>query len=107
MKKNELIITVESDENHLPERITWRTSGDSNEKKARSIMMAVWDEEEMNTLRVDLWLKNMSVEEMKIFFHQNLVSTVETYRRATGDHPTCDELITYLKELGKKMGVLK
>jgi gliding motility-associated protein GldC len=36
-------------------------------------------------MRIDLWTKEMPVDEMKIFFHQTLVAMSDTFHRATGD----------------------
>ena len=37
-------------------------------------MLSVWDAvKTQETLRIDLWTKDMPVDEMKLFFHQTLV----------------------------------
>ena len=37
------------------------------------------------TLKIDLWTKDMPVDEMKLFFHQTLVTMSDTFMRATQD----------------------
>ena len=37
------------------------------------------------SLKIDLWTKDMPVDEMKTFFHQTLVSLSETFLKATQD----------------------
>ena len=49
------------------------------------MLLALWDEREQNTLRIDLWTKTMSVEDMKRFFHQNILTMADTFERATGE----------------------
>ena len=34
--------------------------------------MSIWDEKTKETLRIDLWTKDIRVDEMKHFFHQTL-----------------------------------
>jgi gliding motility-associated protein GldC len=35
-------------------------------------MLSVWDSKAKESMRIDLWTKEMPVDEMKIFFHQTL-----------------------------------
>ncbi len=79
-------IKVGLDENKIPEKLHW-TAQDSNvlDQEAKAIMLAVWDEKTKDTLRMDLWTKEMQIDEMKQFFHQTLVSMANTFERATND----------------------
>ena len=36
-------------------------------------------------MRIDLWTKEMPVDEMKVFFHQTLLAMSDTFYRATQD----------------------
>ncbi|MCX8081171.1 MAG: gliding motility protein GldC [Bacteroidia bacterium] len=107
MKENELKFTVFTDESNLPERIEWSASGQNSNREAKSVMVAIWDKTELQTLRVDVWTKDMSIEEMKIFFHQNMVTLANTYKNATNDQQTAQEVLDFLQILGTKMGILK
>lgn len=79
-------LKVQLDENRVPEKLHWSAEdgGISNEE-AKAIMLSVWDAKNQETLRVDLWTKEMPVDEMKVFFHQTLVAMANTYKRATQD----------------------
>ena len=70
-------------------------------------MVALWDAKENNTLRIDLWTKDMMVDEMKKFYHQNVITLTDTYIRATGDEATAKKVKQFFSELGKDLGVLK
>jgi gliding motility-associated protein GldC len=48
-------------------------------------MLSVWDSKSKESMRIDLWTKEMPVDEMKIFFHQTLVAMSDTFHRATGE----------------------
>ncbi len=78
--------TVGLDENKVPEKLHWTAEdgGISNEE-AKALMISVWDNKTKDTLRMDLWTKDMPVDEMKQFFHQTLVSMAGTFERATND----------------------
>ena len=79
-------LNVELDENRVPEKIHWTAQdGGITNEEAKAMMLAVWDAKTKETLRIDLWTKEMPVDEMKVFFHQTLVAMSDTFHRATQD----------------------
>lgn len=100
-KQSEIKFNITLDENHVPEKIEWNAddSGEEGLKECKSMMISLWDAKENNTLRIDLWTKDMMVDEMKFFFHQSLITMSDTYERATGDKEAADEM----REFGKRM----
>lgn len=109
MKESEIKFKVNLDENHLPENIEW--SADQSEKsessRTKSIMLALWDEVENNTLRIDLWTKDMMVDEMKKFTCQNIITMADAFERSTGEKEAAGEIREFGKQLAIKLGVLK
>lgn len=83
---SEIKFDITLDENRVPEKLHWtaRDGGVENEE-SKAIMLSVWDNKAKESMRIDLWTKDMPVDEMKIFFHQTLVSMSDTFERATGD----------------------
>ena len=106
MTTSEIKFLVTVDENHLPNNIKWEAKEAGELGDCNSIMLAMWDKNENNTMRIDLWTKDMSVDEMKKFYHQNIITLTDTYVRATGDEKTANKVRAFLKELGKEMNVL-
>lgn len=106
MKTSEIKFTVTVDENHLPVDIRWEAADAGEKSSCKSVMIALWDAAENNTLRIDLWTKEMMVDEMKKFYHQNVMSLTDTYIRATGDKLTGKEVQAFFDDLGTKLGVL-
>jgi gliding motility-associated protein GldC len=83
---SEIKFLVELDENRVPEKLTWTAQdGGVDAEEAKAMMLSIWDSKAKETLRIDLWTKEMPVDEMKLFFHQTLVTMSETFQRATGD----------------------
>lgn len=79
-------LNVELDENRVPEKLRWTAQdGGITNEEAKAMMLAVWDAKKQETLRIDLWTKDMPVDEMKVFFHQTLVAMSDTFNRATQD----------------------
>ena len=56
------------------------------DKEAKAMFLSFWDTEKSETLKMDLWVKEMPINDMKLFFYQNLVSLGETYFKATNDN---------------------
>ena len=86
MKESEIKIKISLDENKVPETIHW-SAQDAGEvdQKSEAILISIWDAEKQNSLRIDLWTKEMKVDEMKTFFHQTLIAMSDTFERATSD----------------------
>ncbi|MCE3259469.1 MAG: gliding motility-associated protein GldC [Bacteroidetes bacterium] len=107
MKTSEIKFKVTIDENHLPQKIEWDAPDSGEKSECKSAMIALWDSKENNTLRIDLWTKDMSVDEMKKFYHQNIMTLTDTYVRATNDHTTAESVRNFFRQVGKDIGVLK
>jgi len=105
MKKSEINFTISLDENHVPEKIDWSASdtGEEEKKEAKAMIVSLWDAKENNTLRIDLWTKDMMLDEMKHFFYQSIITMSDTYERATNDKEIAKEMRDFGKMIGEKM----
>ena len=94
-------------ENNVPETIQW-SAADSGHKDAatKAFFLALWDAKENNTLRIDLWTEDMSVDEMKQFFHQTLLTMADSFEKATGEGKICEDLRDYCYHFADKMNIL-
>lgn len=108
-RKSSINFNVELDENQVPEKISWSAEGSEKDKlnDSKAIMLSIWDQEENNTLRIDLWTKEMMVDEMKKFTCQNIITMADTFERATGDASVADEIRKFGEGIAKKLGVMK
>src|SRR5687768_7096055 len=105
MKKSEIKFTITLDENNLPTGIDWEAADGKEKSQCQALFIALWDKNEKNTLRIDLWTKDFLVDEMKQFFHQNLLSSADTFRKATGEEKITEELKIYCAHFAEKMGL--
>ena len=96
------------DENKIPESLSWTAEdgGISNEK-AKAIMLSVWDSNAKESLRIDLWTKDMPVDEMKMFFHQTLVAMSDTFHRATQDEKMTATMKDFCDYFAEKLNLIK
>lgn len=94
MKKEKITFNIELDENHIPEKLSWTSTDNGQEKTnpCEAFMMSIWDPNELNALRIDLWTKEMKVDEMKHFIHQTIATLSDTYLRATDDKELSEEI---------------
>ena len=84
--KSEIKIEVGLDENRIPERLKWSADdGGITNKESKALMLSVWDNKEKETYKINLWTKDMPVDEMKQFFHQTLISMADSFELATND----------------------
>jgi len=84
--RSEIKIEIELDENKVPENLHWTAKdGGVENEETKAMLLSVWDSKNKESLRIDLWAKDMPVDEMKIFFHQTLMSMSDTFYRATQD----------------------
>ena len=104
MNQSSIKIDVLLDPNKVPQQISWSAT-DSNAdmaQKAKAMCIAFWDAADKTALRIDLWTKDMMVDEMADFFYQMFSTMAETYRRATKQDELSDDIKTFAKEFYQK-----
>ena len=103
-KTSKIELVVELDDNRIPEKLKWTAEdGGITNEEAKALMLSVWDSKEQETLRIDLWTKDMPVDEMKKFFHQTLVSMSDTFNRATQDEKMTATMKDFCDYFAEKM----
>ena len=86
MSNSEIHFDIELDENDFPEAISWNASNKpGGTESTKAVSIAVWDPDEQNTLRMDLWTKDMPRDEMRGFYINALAGMAESVQAATGD----------------------
>lgn len=104
MKTSEIKFLVTTDENRLPVEIKWEAEDAvSGEQITKSVMISLWDGAAQNTLRIDLWTKDMLVDEMKLFFYQSMLSMANTLQRATGEEKMAGDMRDFCNYFAEKM----
>lgn len=107
VKKSSIEIEVGLNANNLPLDMRW-TASDGNIRKApaRAMFLSLWNPQDKNTMKIDLWTREMSVEEMKQFFHQTLLTMADTFEKATGESLIMEDLRDYCYHFAEKMKIL-
>ncbi len=101
---SEIKFLVELDENRVPEKLSWTAKdGGVDTEETKAFLLSVWDSKAKESLRIDLWTKDMPVDEMKIFFHLTLVAMTDTYKRATADEKMADTMKDFCDYFAEKL----
>ena len=101
-------LNIELDENRIPEKLSWNAEdGGINNEEAKAIMLSVWDGKAQETLRIDLWAKDMPIDEMKVFFHQTLVGMSDSFNRATQDEKMTATMKDFCDYFAEKLEIKK
>lgn len=105
---SEINLKISLDENRVPEKLKWSAEdgGISNEE-AKAILLSVWDSKKQESLKIDLWTKDMPVDEMRVFFHQTLVSLSDTFYRATQDEKMTATMRDFCDYFAEKLELKK
>lgn len=104
MNVSSINIKVHTDENKVPDAISWNATDTSvdNDQKAKAMMLSFWDGAEKTALRIDLWTKDMMVDEMADFFFQTMMTMADTYGRATNHKEMVDEMKKFANDFYEK-----
>lgn len=100
MKTSTISIDVQLNDDKVPEAILWKASDSTihDVQKAKALMLAFWDGAEKTALRIDLWTKDMMIDEMTDFFYQTLMTMADTYNRATQDEALVENMKKFAHE---------
>ncbi len=104
MHTSTITIDVHLDKDKVPDQINWKADSSSAEEtqRAKAMMLAFWDGAEKSALRIDLWTKDMMVDEMADFFYQTIMSMADTYKRATNNQQQVDDMKKFAKDFYNK-----
>ncbi len=108
-KTSSINLKITLDESNIPENITWMASDSSMQQpeSCKAFMLSLYDEKQEETLRIDLWTKEMRQDEMDKFFFETIMTMSDTYKRANQN----EEMVHFIKDFafafGEKAGLIK
>lgn len=111
MRKTQITFNIDLDNNNVPEKILWDATDkpDPGLAETKSISVALWDDKLKNTLRIDLWTKDMPVNEMKRYYIDCIGGLAQSVLSATGDevmsqemNALCERLVKHLEKEQKQ-----
>lgn len=104
MQKSTITIDVILDPNKIPEQISWQATDSTAEltQKSKAMCLAFWDAADKTAMRIDLWTKDMMVDEMGDFYYQMMMTMADSFKRATNNEALSTELKTFATDFYKK-----
>ena len=109
MRQSTIKIDVLLDPNKVPEQINWQATDSSADmaQKAKAMCIAFWDATDKTALRIDLWTKDMMVDEMGDFYYQMLMGMADSFKRATNQEDLGNELKVFALDFFEKFKVIQ
>ena len=104
MQQSTITIDVTLDPNRVPERINWKATESSADsaRQAKAMMLSFWDGTDKTAMRVDLWTREMMVDEMADFFYQTILTMADTFDRATHQEELVNDMKNFANDFYKK-----
>jgi gliding motility-associated protein GldC len=99
MRNSTITINVQLKDNH-PVDIQWKAT-DSNVadmQQAKAMMVAFWDGAKKSALNIDLWTREMTLDEMAEFCYQTQMTMADTFSRATSQKEIAEQMKRSAKE---------
>lgn len=108
-KTSEIQLKVFLDESNIPADITWFASDSQMQEpeSCKAFMLSVFDEKSSESLRIDLWTKEMRQDEMDKFFFETFMTMADTYNRANQNEEIVKEMKDFAFRFGEKTGLIK
>jgi gliding motility-associated protein GldC len=102
--ESQITIDISLDEKRVPKQISWQATESSADKAraAKAMILSFWDGTDKTALRVDLWTKEMMVDEMADFFYQTLITMADSYERATHQQELVNDIKNFAKDFYAK-----
>jgi len=100
MKQSTITIDVRLDEKNIPDQIEWKATDSTAQstQKVKAVMLSFWDSADKSALRMDLWTKDMMVDEMGDFYYQTIMTMADSFDRATHQHELVNEMKQFARD---------
>ncbi|MCC5927406.1 MAG: gliding motility protein GldC [Bacteroidetes bacterium] len=106
--KKQVRINVELDNENVPKSIEWdaEDAGMDEPTACRAMILSMWDHRKKDTMRLDLWTRDMTVDEMKIFFHETLLTMADTLEKSIADERIAGDMRDFCHYFAEKMEII-
>ena len=104
MTESNININVRLDADKIPQQIRWNAPGTTADalQESKAMFLALWDDAEKTAMRIDLWTKDMMMDEMADFYYQIFVTMADTFQRATRHAEIAEGIKLFANDFHKK-----
>jgi gliding motility-associated protein GldC len=107
LKESAITINITTNENNIPQKIKWSAAdGGISNADAKAMILSFWDSNAQTAMRIDLWDAETTVDDMKRFFHQTLLTMADSFEKATGENKICEDMRDFCHHFADKMNIL-
>ncbi len=109
IKKSKIEIEVGLDKDNFPIEILWHSSDAPvgfPVQEAKAMLVSFLDKETRDTLKIDLWTKEMQVEEMDRMMFHTLRSLADSYFKATNNKEMAEQMQHFAHYFGEKTKII-
>ena len=109
MNQSTIKIDILLDPDKIPEQINWQASDSTADmvQKAKAMSVAFWDGSDKSALRIDLWTKDMMVDEMADFYYQMMMGMADSFKRATRQEEMSDDMKKFAKDFFERFKAIQ
>jgi gliding motility-associated protein GldC len=109
-RNSEIKINVGLTDSNIPLKIEWESDDtpgpDQGKHQAKAMLLSVFDQHTLETLKIDLWTKDMQIMEMDRFIYQTMRAMADTYLKATGNNQLANDMQKFTVYFGEKTGII-
>jgi len=99
-----ITIDVVLDNDKVPQHISWNASDSTADmaQQSKAMMLSFWDGADKTAMRIDLWTKEMMVDEMADFYYQTMMGMADAFNRATKNKELVNDMKSFADNFYKK-----
>jgi gliding motility-associated protein GldC len=104
MIQSTITIDVTLDNDKVPRQISWKASDSTADmaQQSKAMMLSFWDGADRAAMRIDLWTKEMLVDEMADFYYQTFMTMADTFNRATKNAELVNDMKNFANDFYQK-----
>lgn len=108
LTKKEIKITLGLDEDNVPEQMWWGSSDEQSDSnpEVKAMLLALFDKDTKDTLKLDLWTKDFQTNEMDRFMYHTLRTLADTYYKATKNQKLASHMQQFAQFFGEETEIL-
>ncbi len=108
MKSATISLGIKLDNDNRPEHIDWHSTDGQNQSKqpAKAFLLSIFEKDTLETLKIDLWTKDLEVGEMNRLMYNTLRGLAETYHKATNDENLSNDFARFAQYFGEEAHVI-
>ena len=104
-KTSKIDIEIGLDAENVPVRLNWQAEDNPHQEgmeECKAMLLSLFDKRTQDTLKIDLWTKEMQVGEMDRFFYQTLRGMADTYFKATQNKNLASDFQRFVQYFGEE-----